>query len=297
MTEFAQQVVNWLTLGGIYALLALGIAVVFSVLGLINFAHGELVTIAGYSMLFLVVRDVPWAIAIPLGVLAAGVAAVLMERVVFRPMRGAPLPSLVLGSLALSIIIQNVFLLFVGARAKTLEFPGWTQSSFEIGDVGIRYLDVGTWLVVAGTLVAVGLFLRGSVRGLALRAAAEDFEITRLMGVKANAVIRGAFLMSGLLAGVAAFFYLATASLVSPGTGFQPLLKGFIAAVIGGLGSLPGAVLGGFVLAGIEVFFQLALPEGVAPFTDATVFGLVIFVLLLRPSGLLAARSAAVERV
>lgn len=297
MTEFAQQVVNWLTIGGIYSLLALGVAVVFSVLGLINFSHGELVTIAGYSMLFFALRGIPWILAIPLGILAAGIANVLVERVAFRPLRGAPLPSLVLASLALSIAIQNLFLLFVGARAKTIEFPEWTQSSFDIGGVVVRYLDIATWVVVALTLVAVVWFLRGAVRGLALRAAAEDFEITRLMGIKANSVIRGAFLISGLLAGIAAFFYLATTSLVSPTTGFQPLLKGFIAAVIGGLGSLPGAVLGGFVLAAIEVFAQLALPDSIAPFTDAVVFGLVILVLVFRPSGLMAAKSTAVERV
>jgi branched-chain amino acid transport system permease protein len=140
-------------------------------------------------------------------------------------------------------------------------------------------------------------FLRRSVLGLALRAAAEDFQVTRLMGIRANAVIRGAFAVSGLLAGVAAFFFLATASLVGPTTGFNPLLKGFIAAVIGGLGSLQGAVVGGFVLAGLEVFFQLTLSDSLQPYIDAIVFGFVILVLLVRPNGLLAARSATVERV
>jgi branched-chain amino acid transport system permease protein len=135
------------------------------------------------------------------------------------------------------------------------------------------------------------------VRGIALRAAAEDFEVTRLMGIRANGVIRGAFAVSGLLAGVAAFFFLATASLVGPSTGFNPLLKGFIAAVIGGLGSLWGAVVGGFALAGLEVFFQLTLPDSLQPYIDAIVFGGVILVLLVRPHGLLASRTVGVERV
>jgi len=141
------------------------------------------------------------------------------------------------------------------------------------------------------------VFLKRSVRGLALRAAAEDFAVTRLMGIRANGVISGAFAVSGLLAGVAAFFFLATASLVAPNTGFIPLLNGFIAAVIGGLGSLSGAVLGGFVLAGLNVFFQLVLPDSLQPFSEAIVFGFVILVLLARPNGLLAARTVAVERV
>ncbi|HEV7564184.1 MAG TPA: branched-chain amino acid ABC transporter permease [Solirubrobacterales bacterium] len=296
MTDVAQQLINWLTLGGIYALLALGIAVVFSILGLINFAHGELVTISGYTMVVLVSAGVPWALIIPLSILAAMVAAVAMERVVFRPLRKAPASGLLLASLALSIVIQNIFLLFVGARPKTIGFPEWTNSNFHVGGVVVQWLDVATWVVTALVLFAVIVFLKRSVRGLALRAAAEDFEVTRLMGIRANGVIVGAFAVSGLLAGVAAFFFLATASLVSPETGFIPLLNGFIAAVVGGLGSLSGAVLGGFVLAGLQVFFQLALPDSLLPFTQAITFGFVILVLLVRPNGLMAARSVAVER-
>jgi branched-chain amino acid transport system permease protein len=296
MTDVAQQLINWLTLGGIYALLALGIAVVFSILGLINFAHGELVTISGYTMVVLVSAGVPWALIIPLSILAAMVAAVAMERVVFRPLRKAPASGLLLASLALRIVIQNIFLLFVGARPKTIGFPEWTNSNFHVGGVVVQWLDVATWVVTALVLFAVIVFLKRSVRGLALRAAAEDFEVTRLMGIRANGVIVGAFAVSGLLAGVAAFFFLATASLVSPETGFIPLLNGFIAAVVGGLGSLSGAVLGGFVLAGLQVFFQLALPDSLLPFTQAITFGFVILVLLVRPNGLMAARSVAVER-
>lgn len=297
MTETGQQLVNWLTLGGIYALLALGIAVVFSILGLINFAHGELVTVSGYSMVALFSLGVPWALIIPLSLIAAMAAAVSMERVAFRPLRGAPVAALLLGSLALSIVIQNIFLLFVGARPKAIAFPGWTESHFSVGGVVVRWLDVATWVITAAVLLGLVQFLRRSVLGLALRGAAEDFQVTRLMGIRANAVIRGAFAVSGLLAGVAAFFFLATASLVGPTTGFNPLLKGFIAAVIGGLGSLQGAVVGGFVLAGLEVFFQLTLSDALQPYIDAVVFGFVILVLLVRPNGLLAARSVTAERV
>lgn len=297
MRDTVQQLINWLTLGGIYALLALGIAMVFSILGLINFAHGELVTIAGYSMVGMSSAGLPWAAIIPLSILAAMLAAVAMERVAFRPLRGKSVSALLLGSLALSIIIQNIFLLFVGARPKDIGFPAWTNAHVNVGGVVVQWLDVGTWVVTAAVLGGMVLFLRKSVRGLALRAAAEDFSTTRLMGIRANAVIRGAFAASGLLAGTAAFFFLATASLVAPDAGFIPLLKGFIAAVIGGLGSLSGAVLGGFALAGIETVFQVALPNSLAPFVDAIVFGFVILVLLFRPNGLLAARSVAVERV
>lgn len=296
MTEVAQNVINWLSLGSIYALLALGIAVIFSVLGLINFAHGELVTISGYSMVVLAGWGVPWALIIPLSIAAAAVAAVLMERIAYRPLRGAQVATTLLGSLALSIVLQNLFLMFAGARPKSIPFPSWTQDTFEIAGVVIKTLDVLTLATTIALLSLVLVFLRRSVRGLALRAAAENFQVTRLMGIRANALIRGAFALSGLLAGVAAFFFLATASLVSPTTGFIPLLKGFIAAVIGGLGSLSGAVIGGFFLAGLEILFQATLPESVSPFIDAFVFGIVIIVLFVRPHGLRAERSALVER-
>jgi branched-chain amino acid transport system permease protein len=297
VTHVIQDIINWLALGSIYALLALGIAVVFSVLGLINFAHGELVTIAGYTMLACANAKLPWALVIILAIAAAGVAAVLMERVAYRPLRGAPVTTTVLVSLGLSIVIQNVFLLFVGARPRVINFPSWTNANVHVGGVVIQWLDIATLVTTLVILASVLVFLRRSVRGIALRAAAENFTVTRLMGIRANGVVRGAFLLSGLLAGVAAFFYLATASLVGPTTGFIPLLKGFVAAVIGGLGSLSGAVLGGFVLAGFEELSSVLLPSSVQPFSDAVVFGTVIVLLLVMPRGLRAERSVQVERV
>lgn len=297
MTQVAQDIINWLALGSIYALLALGIAVVFSVLGLINFAHGELVTISGYSMLFFTQNGLPWALVIPFAIIVAGLAAVLMERIAYRPLRGAPVATTVLVSLGLSIVIQNLFLLFDGARPRAIPFPAWTNSTFHVGGVVVKWLDVATLVTTLVVLAAVLMFLRRSVRGVALRAAAENFQVTRLMGINSNAVIRGAFLLSGLLAGVASFFFLATASLVSPTTGFIPLLQGFVAAVIGGLGSLSGAVLGGFVLGAFEELSQVLLPSSVQPFSDAVVFGTVIILLLIVPRGLRAERSVEVERV
>lgn len=294
--ETVQQIVNWLSLGGIYALLGLGVAVVFSILGLINFAHGELVTLAGYSMLVLFGAGIPWPLVFPLGIASAGLAAVLMERIAFRPVRGAPQVTVLLTSLALSLIIQNLLLLFVGARPKSVGFPAWTASNFEIGGLVLQWIDVVTLAVTALVLVGLTLFLRHSIRGLALRAAAEDVAVTRLMGIPAQRVVLGAFAVSGLLAGVAAILFLSQTALVGPTSGFTPLLKGFIAAVIGGLGSLSGAVVGGYVLAGLEILFQAGLPPDLLPMADAVVFGIVVLILLIRPQGILGAPSTAMER-
>ena len=151
----------------------------------------------------------------------------------------------------------------------------------------------------AGRAASVlNLFLRKSVRGLAMRASAEDFTMTRMMGVRANTVITASFAVSGVLAGIAAFFYLgATTGQVGYDYGFNLLLKGFVAAVIGGLGSLSGAVLGGFIVAGLEVFLQVTLPANQTPYSAAIVFGIVILVLLFRPQGIVGARGARAERV
>ncbi len=297
-SEAAQQIVNWLSLGSIYALLGIGIAAVFAVLGLINFAHGEVLTISGIAMLLAGEAGWPWESFIPIAILTGGVTAVLMKRIAFRPVRNAPPLTLLLTSLGLSLIIQNALQLWRGPRAESINIPNLTSATFHVGSVIIQWVDVATILTTFAALAILNLFLRKSVRGLAMRASADDFTMTRLMGIRANTVITAAFAVSGLLAGIAAFFYLgAQTGQVGYDYGFTPLLKGFIAAVIGGLGSLSGAVLGGFILGGLEIFFQVTLPAQKTPFATAIVFGIAVLVLLFRPQGVLAGRGVRIERV
>jgi branched-chain amino acid transport system permease protein len=296
--EAAQQVVNALSLGSVYALLALGVAAVFSVLGLINFAHGELVMLSGMVMLFLATHGVSWIVIVPLTILAGGVCAVAMERIAFRPVRGAAAITPLLTSLGLSIIIRNAFLVAgFGAQSRDIHIPDWSNSTFHVGSVIVQWFDLATVLSTVAALGLLTLFLRRSVRGLALRAASEDFTMTRMMGIRASSVVTAAFAVSGLLAGLASFFYIGALGQVGYDYGFNPLLKGFVAAVIGGLGSLTGAVLGGFILAALEVFFDVVLPSENTPFTVAIVFAMVIVVLIVRPRGLLAGRGFGIERV
>jgi branched-chain amino acid transport system permease protein len=297
-TEAAQQVVNALSLGSVYALLGIGIAAVFAVLGLINFAHGEVLTLAGIAMLLAANAGWPWETFIPIAILTGAVVAVLMERIAFRPVRNAPPVTLLLTSLGVSLIIQSALQLWRGPRPETIAMPDFTNSTVEVAGVIVHWLDVATILTTLAALGLLNLFLRRSVRGLAMRASAEDFTMTRLMGIRANSVITAAFAVSGMLAGVAAFFYLGgTTGQVGYDYGFNPLLKGFVAAVIGGLGSLSGAVLGGFLVAALEVFFQVTLPADKTPYSSAIVFGIVILVLLFRPQGIIGARGARAERV
>jgi branched-chain amino acid transport system permease protein len=297
-SEGAQQFVNALSLGSVYALLAIGVAAVFAVVGLINFAHGEVLTLSGFAMLLAANAGWPWETFIPIAILTGAVVAVLMERIAFRPVRDAPPVTLLLTSLGLSLVIQSALLLWRGPRPETINMPDFTNSTLHIGSVVVHWLDIATILTTLVALAGLNLFLRKSVRGLAMRASSEDFTMTRMMGVRANTVITASFAVSGVLAGIAAFFYLgATTGQVGYDYGFNLLLKGFVAAVIGGLGSLSGAVLGGFIVAGLEVFLQITLPANQTPYSAAIVFGIVILVLLFRPQGIVGARGARAERV
>lgn len=292
MDVLVQQAVNALSLGGTYALLALGLAMVFSVLGLINFAHGELMTITGYAMFFCFAAGLPFELAVAIGILAAMASAMLMERIAFRPLRNSSTAVLLLSSFAVSTILHMLFQNLISARPKALPVPGWMVGALDIGgfDIGvIQLISIGATALL---LFALTVFLRRSILGIAMRAAALDFPVTRLMGINANMVISTAFAISGLLAGVAGVLWLAQRGSVDPLMGFLPVLKAFIAVVLGGLGSLTGAVAGGFALAFIEVGLRAFLPDDWLPFRESIALALVILLLLVRPEGLLGRKEA-----
>ncbi len=287
-----QQFVNALSLGGTYALLALGLAMVFSVLGLINFAHGELMTITGYTMFFAIGAGLGFAAAVALGIALATISAVLMERIAFRPVRNANTATMLLTSFAVSTILHMLFQNLISARPRAIPVPSWMIGAIEIGGLSIGVIQALSISATALLLFALTVFLKRSILGLAMRAAALDFPVTRLMGINANAVIATAFGISGLLAGVAGVLWLAQRGSVDPLMGFLPVLKAFIAVVLGGLGSLSGAVVGGFALAFIEVTLRAFLPDAWLPFRESITLTLVILLLLVRPEGLLGRREA-----
>lgn len=285
----AQQIINAISLGGVYALLALGLAIVFSIVGLINFAHGELMTLTGYSLLACLLLGLPFPVAVVVAIGCAAMAAVAMERIAFRPMRGASVTSLLLTSFAVSSLLKVLFQNGVSARPQAVAMPSWMSGAFSLGDFTVGVGPAISIVVSLLALVALELFLRRTVMGTAMRAAAEDFDVVRLMGIPANRIIATAFMLSGLLAGLAAMLWVGSRASVDPLMGFTPVLKAFIAAVVGGLGSLPGAVAGGFLLGIIEVLLQASLPAAIAPYRDAIVLTGVIAILLFRPQGLIPA--------
>ena len=220
------------------------------------------------------------------GILAAGVASVLMELIAFRPLRNASFVSLLFTSFAVAQLIQGAFRQAVSVRARGVPVPDLLGNAIQIGSVRISVLSIITAAIGAVSLAALTLFLRRSRAGLSMRAASQDFTTARLMGVRANGVISLAFLISGLLAGIAGVLWMARTTSVNPTTGFVPVIEAFIASVIGGLGNLRGAVLGGFFLGALEVFLQATLPGSLLPYTQAAALLVVVGILYVRPQGL-----------
>jgi branched-chain amino acid transport system permease protein len=282
-----ENVFNAISLGSFYALVALGIALIFGIMRLVNIAHGEFI-LAGAYVLVVIGTTLP--VLIVLCLLTSALLALVTERLVFRPMRGASDATLLVGSFGVSYVLQNLAILVFGANARSASLGAGLTDAIAIGDVRIARINVITLVVAIALGGLLMLFLRRTRLGIQMRAAAEDFETARLMGVRANRVIAAAFVLSGLLAGAAAVLLVGQTGAVSPTTGLPPLLIGLVAVVIGGLGSLPGAVLGAYILGAVSVALQAGLPVDARPFRDAFLFAVVILILIARPQGILARR-------
>lgn len=295
MTELLQNLIDGFGRGSIYALLALGIAVIFGVMHLLNFAHGELITVSGYASYALFQSGWSWLLVAPLILVVCVVTNLVIERVAFSRVRGASDFTLLLTSFGIHFLVQAVFVMYVSASVKSFPRPGWVTDTYSVGSLSIEVFDTVVICVTLVTLLATAALLQRTMFGLSLRAAAADFDTARLMGVRSNSVIRGAFALSGLLAGIAAIFWLMRAGSTTPSSGIDPMLKGVLAALIGGLGSLKGAVLGGLSLGIVEVLLRSRLPDNVAALTEGVVFGLIALLFIFRPQGLITVATA--ERV
>lgn len=288
MSEFLQQLVNGLSLGSTYALLALGLAIVFTIFGLVNFAYGELITIGAYVMLACSNMGLPWIVQALAGICAAAVASILMEFIAFRPVRNADGTTMLITSFGVSIAVQAILIIVVSARSRTVPQPAWTADTVSFAGLMLPAYQVVTLLVTIVALVAMVVVLRRTNFGLAMRASAENFTTARLLGVRANRMVSSAFVISGLLAGIGAVLILArTGGAVEPTMGLAPVLKAFVAIVIGGIGSLSGAVVGGLALGVAEVMLRAYLPGQLTGLTDGILFALVVVVIVLRPEGIM----------
>lgn len=289
-----QHILDATSTGSLYAVVALGIALVFGVMRLVNFAYGELLMVGGF--IILLTESLPWPLVVLCTLAGVAVLAFLMERIAFRPVREADPTTMLITSFAVSILIQNIMVWISGRRAKGVSFASDLAKPVQIGSASVPIVELVTIGVIVTVLIGFVFLLQRTETGVQMRAAAEDFRMTRLLGVNANRVIVAAFVASGLLAAIASLLLIATTGAVSPYIGLTPVLIGFVATVIGGMGSLVGAAVGGFLLGVVTVVFQVALPDSIQNYRDAFVYTSVIVVLLFRPSGLFASK-ALEERV
>jgi branched-chain amino acid transport system permease protein len=288
MDRTAQILVDAISVGGLYALTALGIGLIFGVMRLINFAHGELIMIAGYALLALFGQPLPVMLAG--GLVAAILLALATERTAFRPLRDADPATLLIASFAVSFFLQKILILLVGSRPKGIDFLPALGRQIELAGVRLQSLQIVTIVVSAILLGGLTWFLKATRFGLQMRAAAEDFRMARVLGVRADRVIATAFAISGVLAAAVSFLVVAQTGIVQPRMGLQLVIIAFVGTVIGGLGSLAGAALGGFLVGVATILLQALLPPDFRVFREAFVFVAVTLVLLLRPQGLFPAR-------
>jgi len=293
--EVVQQLVDGLGQGSIYALLALGLALIFGVMHLVNFAHGELITVSAYVAYALSSQGYGWELLVPAILLTSVVVAIAIELLAFRWVRGASEFTMLLTSFGVHFVVAALFVMYVSPRPRTFAKPSWIFSTIRIGGVSMEVVDIVTIAATLLTLAATAWILRRTLFGISLRAAAEDFGAASMMGVRGDRVIRGAFALSGLLAGVAGVFWLMRTGTAEPTAGLTPLLFGVIAAIVGGLGSLTGAVLGGLALGITSALLRAFLPADVSGLTEGFLFVLVALLFVVRPQGLVTVRRA--ERV
>ncbi len=289
MTSYLlQQIVNGLILGSMYALVAIGFSMIYGIVRLINFAHGDIAMIGAFTALaVMIVAGLPLPVVI-LAVLVVGAAMGLaIEFVAFRPLRGAPQVNGFITSLAVSILIQNVAILLLTAEPRGVAFPAFLSERIPGLPINIDLVDILIVVLAVALMLGLVTIVNRTRLGMAMRATAENLDVARLMGINVSRTIMAAFAIGSALAGIAGLMWSARYGQIDPIMGFLPGLKAFVAAVIGGVGSIPGAMLGGYLLGLAEVLFVGLLPPEYAGYRDAFVFGTLILVLLVLPNGLM----------
>ncbi|GAB6984173.1 branched-chain amino acid ABC transporter permease [Nocardioides pyridinolyticus] len=294
MNEVLQALADAVSAGSLYAIIALGIALIFGVMRLVNMAYGETIVATAYAAYFL--QDQPAWVLIP-GMIVVGIGlSVLIERVAFRPLRSASPTTMLIAAFAVGFILQNAALATVGASPRAIAAGSSLATSQSIGPVNVPGYSIVTVLAVVVIVVVLRTFLMRTSLGIGMRAASEDFDAARLIGVKANSVIRVAFVLSGAIAGVVGYLLIAATGGITPTSGLAPALLGFIAVVVGGMGSLGAAALGGFLLGAVTQILQYLLPTDLLVFRDALLFAGVLLLLVWRPQGLFIRTSSVLDR-
>ncbi len=277
-----------ISVGGQYALIAVGYTMVYGILRLINFAHGDIFTAAGFFMVYLT-ASLPMAVSIPLVIVLTVALGFLLERAAYKPLRTAPRMSVMISAIGASYLLQNLMWYITGGLAKQYPVLPWLGDNVQIFSASTKVVTIVTPILTILLVIALVMLIRYTKIGMAMRAVSHDFETSQLMGIRINSVISMTFVIGSGLAAVGSMLYFTNYSTVTPTVGAMPGLKAFVAAVFGGIGSIPGAVIGAFIIGICENLIKAA---GYTAFSDAFTFALLIVVLLFKPTGLFGEKTA-----
>lgn len=291
LSYFIQQLLNGLSLGGAYALIAIGYTMVYGILRMINFAHGDVFMMSGYFMIY-AITVMPWNIAIPAVIIGTILLGTLIERVAYKPLRSAPRMSVMISAIGVSYLLENLANYLFTAMPQSYPEISILKHVYTFGSITVsRVTLLAPILTIILTLVLV-LLVNKTKLGMAMRACSKDQDTARIMGVKVDNIITITFVIGCTLAAIGSILYFTDRNTVQPYSGSLPGLKCFVAAVIGGIGNIPGAVLGGFIVGICQIVITAT---GYSVFSDAFTFVLLIIILFVKPSGFLGEK--AIEKV
>ena len=286
-----------ISVGGQYALIAIGYTMVYGILRLINFAHGDVFMVAGIVMVYMAASGLPLWICIILDLVATALVGFVIERVAYKPLRSAPRMSVMISAIGVSYTLQNLVLYITGGLNQIYPKIPWISDSIKIGSATTKVVTVITPFLTLLLSALLIYLINHTTTGMAMRAVSKDFETSQLMGININRVISITFVIGSFLAGVGSILYFTNYTTVIQTSGAMPGLKAFVAAVFGGIGSIPGAIIGAFIIGIAEniikgldiILFKAGLisqPLGLAIFSDAFTFALLIIILIVKPTGL-----------
>ena len=275
-------ILTGISVGGQYALIAIGYTMVYGILRLINFAHGDVFMVAGLVMIY-TTASLPMYISIPIVIIATVLLGFLIERVAYKPLRSAPRMSVMISAIGVSYLLQNCALYFTGGLPQTYPSIPWLSRSVTIWNATTKMVTIVTPILTIVLVFALAAMIKYTKIGMAMRAVSKDFETSQLMGIKINSVISFTFIVGCFLAAVGSLLYFTNYQSVIPTSGAMPGLKAFVAAVFGGIGSIPGAVIGAFIIGICE---NIIKGLGLTTFSDAFTFVLLIVILMVKPTGI-----------
>lgn len=285
--EFMQHLVNGTSLGSLYALIAIGYTMVYGILRLINFAHGDIFMLGVYITYYgITYTPIPWWLVFILSAVITGVFGLVLEKLAYKPLRSAPRITIMISAIGASFLLQNLGVLVFGGRPKAFPIPDVLSKTLVVGGVSVAIVSVVIPIITIFLLIGLTFIIQKTKTGMAMRALSKDYEAASLMGIDINRVISFTFFIGSFLAAVGGILWGTKYPQLMPLMGVMPGLKCFIAAVIGGIGNITGAVVGGFILGLGEIMLIAFLPT-LTGYRDAFSFILLIVILLIKPTGLM----------